>query len=580
MTEMGCANRGNMVSRCNIVTHINPFVTMKSLSLVIILLISGINFITAQTFTEILGRPTDRTMAMSILFDRRTDVFFEYGTAPGIYSLRTDTFQAKQDTALEADFINLLPDARYFYKTMFKPSDSITGFTGGTEHSFNTQRPAGRTFTFAIEADPHLDTNTIPASYTLTLQNIQSKDPDFLIDLGDNFMSEKLAVEDQTNITARHLLYRPYYGIACNSSPLYLVLGNHEGELGWMLSGTADCLPVMAANTRKMFYPNPHPNTFYSGDSIPQNFVGLRGDYYSWHWGNALFIVLDPFWYTTAKGGWGYTLGEAQYNWLKHQLTANHDKFKFVFCHNLLGGKGSDARGGMEYVDFFEMGGKNADSTWGFTANRPGWDKPIHQLMVENKVNVFFHGHDHCFAKQDKDGIVYQEVPQPSARNITNFLGTQYGYQNGVLMPSRGYMLVTVTDTNARLDYIRTFLPNEETGGHTNGEIAYSYSVSAPPSGIHVYNENSGSFVLSQNYPNPFRGETIIQYKVEKADRVQLKIFDICGKEINTLVSQNQAAGDYSVTLNSNTLKLNPGIFYYRITVGNISKSMKMICLE
>jgi hypothetical protein len=42
---------------------------------------------------------------------------------------------------------------------------------------------------------------------------------------------------------------------------------------------------------------------------------------------------------------------------------------------------------------------------------------PIHQLLVRNKVAAVFHGHDHLFAKQDLDGIVYQEVPQPSSPN-------------------------------------------------------------------------------------------------------------------------------------------------------------------
>ena len=86
------------------------------------------------------------------------------------------------------------------------------------------------------------------------------------------------------------------------------------------------------------------------------------------------------------------------------------------------------------------MGGNNADGTYGFDTYRPGWGKPVHTILKENGATIFFHGHDHLFAKQDKDNIVYQEVPQPSARNITNITGTEpgYGYMNGLLLPNRG----------------------------------------------------------------------------------------------------------------------------------------------
>ena len=46
-------------------------------------------------------------------------------------------------------------------------------------------------------------------------------------------------------------------------------------------------------------------------------------------------------------------------------------------------------------------------------------------VNILNNASIYFHGHDHCFAKQAKDGIVYQEVPQPSSRNITNFTLTE-----------------------------------------------------------------------------------------------------------------------------------------------------------
>jgi len=329
-----------------------------------------------------------------------------------------------------------------------------------------------------------------------------------------------------------------------------------------------------------MYFPNPFPDSFYSGNSNAENFVGLRENYYSWQWGNALFIVLDPYWYTQTKPDWGWTLGEDQYNWFKNTITNSAAKFKFVFCHQLVGGNDNQGRGGTEFAHLWEMGGRNADSSWGFDAHRPGWEKPIHSLMDENNASIFFHGHDHFFGKQEKDGIIYQEVPQPSCKNITNISATQYGYVNGVFMPNRGYILVTVTDSTAKVDYIRTFLSNEESENHHNGEVAYSYTVSSSPSAIEEKNEMVSSFVLGQNFPNPFSSETSINYKLSKENDVQLRVFDVFGKEIATLVNQHQQPGNYTVSFNSDRLSPTGGICYCKITAGNDSKTMKMICIK
>ncbi|MFZ4401431.1 MAG: T9SS type A sorting domain-containing protein [Bacteroidales bacterium] len=81
-------------------------------------------------------------------------------------------------------------------------------------------------------------------------------------------------------------------------------------------------------------------------------------------------------------------------------------------------------------------------------------------------------------------------------------------------------------------------------------------------------------------YPNPFNIETTIKYKVSTANNVQLSIFDMFGREVKTLVNQYQSVGNYSVSLNASELSLKTGIYYYKITMGNYSKSMKMICIN
>jgi hypothetical protein len=257
-------------------------------------------------------------------------------------------------------------------------------------------------------------------------------------------------------------------------------------------------------------------------------------------------------------------------------ISTSKAKYKFVFCHNLLGGKGSDARGGSEYAGFFEMGGNNPDLSWGFDEFRPGWEKPIHQLMVENKVTIFFHGHDHFYGKQEKDGIVYQEVPQPSNKNITNISAAQYGYVDGVMLAGRGYLLVTVSAMGARVEYISTYLPAEENATRKNRDVAHSYEIHQTLTGQEDSHNTIPVFNISQNYPNPFSCETTIQYSVPADENVELKIYDLFGREITTLVNQPQKAGDYTITVNPDQLNKRSGIYYCSLKAGNNSKSIKM----
>ena len=540
------------------------------------LICSWINSI-GQSYTEILGRPTPTSVTMNILFDQDVEAFLEYGTQPGNYHLTTPTLNTKKDVPSEVDMANLTGNTQYFYRLRYRLNGTSSDFKTGTEHTFHTPRPTGSTFTFAIEADPHLDSNSIPEAYSLTLQNILDKKPDFMFDLGDNFMSEKEPVKNQSTVTARHVLYRPYYGSACHSVPLYLVLGNHEGEVGWSLNGTPTNNPVLISNTRKLYYPNPVPNSFYSGNTKEEPFVGLRENYYAFEWGDALFVVLDPYWYSQKKGDWNTTLGTDQYNWFKETLLKSNARFKFVFCHNLVGGYTSDARGGTEYADFYEMGGNNSDGTYGFDSLRPGWQKPIHTLMKENRVTAFFHGHDHFFGKQEKDGVIYQVVPQPSNRNITNVQASEYGYVNGIFLPGRGFLNVTVSPENVKIDYIRTYLPSEENATRKNGEIAYSYVLFPGTTGTSKNLPSPVNNYFEQIFPNPFSGSTSFRYKIDRPVDVGLVISDLTGTRVASLVNQKQQEGYYTATFDAQRLNLPSGIYIARFSAGDYTKNIRLI---
>ncbi len=85
-------------------------------------------------------------------------------------------------------------------------------------------------------------------------------------------------------------------------------------------------------------------------------------------------------------------------------------------------------------------------------------------------------------------------------------------------------------------------------------------------------------FSLSQNYPNPFNPTTIINFQIPKFSLVTLKIYDILGREIRTLVNENRPAGNYKINFNAENLS--SGIYLYRIIVDDFIQTKKMILLK
>ena len=432
----------------------------------------------------ILGRPTDRSVTASLLWDRTGDVWLEYGTQSGTYPLSSARVHLQAGVPLNLSLNALHSDTRYVYRVRMA-ADSGSSSGPPAEHTFRTQRPRGSTFSFTVDADPHWgEANFDSSVYAAAMASIRADAPDFHIDLGDNFMTEKRGATSYADAVRDVSALRSFWGIAGPSVPIYLVIGNHEGEQGWSLNGTGENLPLWATRARQAYYANPTPNTFYYGSSTSEPFIGVRDSYYAWEWGDAIFVVLDPYWYTTSNPNqqyWNFTLGAEQYAWLARTLRGSSAPFKFVFTHQLLSGINGNPRGGIEAAPYYEWGGHNADGSWGFDQRRPGWGTPIHQLFVETGVTAVFHGHDHFYDKQVLDGIVYQLVPQPSfARADGSQSAVAYGYLSGEVLPSSGYLRIRVSPSQATVEYVKVYAPGTG-GGLQTGAVATSYTLTPRP---------------------------------------------------------------------------------------------------
>ncbi len=443
----------------------------------------------------VLGRPTDRSVVVNLLFTTDQDsLYIEYGDRPGELTRQTPIRQGiKAKTAFEETIAGLEPNRRYYYRVRFRGTGQ-SSYGASSEYTFHTQRARGSEFLFTLVADSHLFTtqHCDPERYALALKNALADNPDFHIDLGDTFRTDTLT-KDPTETTFqmvldRQIAHRPYFGLLTHSAPLFLVQGNHDSEYLYYTkaeSGVNPNLPYWSTNARLALFPNPRPDSFYSGDQTVYQGVdgGLRESYYAWEWGDALFVALDPYWEMPGRGGfnWDPVHGDKQYQWFRETLRKSTAKYKFVFEHHLHG----QTRGGIEVAPYYEWGGRDKKGTATLAQKRPGWDKSFHDLLAENNVSVYFQGHDHLFAKGSYNGVTYVSVPMPAAGpdpanpdyfpgNVTD--GNYDAYPESLVLPNSGHVRVKVGPGGVKVEYVSVKLPRDR---GTNRAVAFSCTVGA-----------------------------------------------------------------------------------------------------
>ncbi len=93
-----------------------------------------------------------------------------------------------------------------------------------------------------------------------------------------------------------------------------------------------------------------------------------------------------------------------------------------------------------------------------------------------------------------------------------------------------------------------------------------------------ISNPILGSYSLEQNYPNPFNPTTKIAYNLGQNTLVNVKVFNILGKEIVTLVNEKQVAGLH--TIDFNAVQLSTGVYFYQIQAGDFTQTKKMLLVK
>ncbi|HKI77460.1 MAG TPA: T9SS type A sorting domain-containing protein, partial [Ignavibacteriaceae bacterium] len=238
----------------------------------------------------------------------------------------------------------------------------------------------------------------------------------------------------------------------------------------------------------------------------------------------------------------GYTYNSTQGNWIKDKILSSTAKWKIAVFHHAAYSSDNN-HGNTSYMQWpFE--------DWG-----------IHAVIS---------GHAHTYERiirddnNDNEDLVY----------FVNGLGGASRYSFGtpvngsVLRYNSDWGAMKATETQDGLlfqFYTRT------------GDLVDSYLVSNSVVGVEETDLIS-DYKLFQNYPNPFNPSTTIQYEITKSDNIILKVFDVLGKEVKTLVNQYQPAGSYKVQFDASNLK--SGVYFYRLTAGNYSKVNKLILIK
>ena len=111
----------------------------------------------------------------------------------------------------------------------------------------------------------------------------------------------------------------------------------------------------------------------------------------------------------------------------------------------------------------------------------------------------------------------------------------------------------------------------------THGRGCFTFDISTI---VNINNQHglADKFSLSQNYPNPFNPSTTIKYEIPLGNQVTLKVYDVLGNEIASLINAKLNAGSYETEFNAS--KLSSGVYFYKLTVGDVSEIKSMILVK
>ena len=213
----------------------------------------------------------------------------------------------------------------------------------------------------------------------------------------------------------------------------------------------------------------------------------------------------------------------------------------------------------------------------------------IFALAIDNDNNVWV-GTLGGLAKFSSTGwTVYNQTNSGLPANRVNCIvidgidNKWIGTTAGGVAKYDGSTWTIFNESNSQLPYNSVYALALETNGNkwigTYGGLAV-YREGGVVSVEEILESIPNEFMLLQNYPNPFNPETIIGYQVPVGADVSLKVYDVSGKKVITLVNQFQNAGRYNVIFGNIGSELSSGVYFYTLQAGNFKETKKMLLLR
>jgi predicted phosphodiesterase len=253
-------------------------------------------------------------------------------------------------------------------------------------------------------------------------------------------------------------------------------------------------------------------------------------DYFSFDYGDMHILVLD----TEVS----YAPGSPQYMFVQNDLAATTRAWKIVACHKpayCSGGHGEDA---------------------GMIAMTTNIFEPAH-------VDLVIAGHSHFYQHNLVHNLHHLVVgtagaPQYVPTTASYTIKSVQVYNYAIFDVTPATLRITVySNTDALLDTLQ---------------------FSKPPTSVGEQMDGVTEFRLDQNYPNPFNPSTMIKYELPTSGHVKLKIYDVLGREVATLVNAVKQPGTYTVQWNANGVA--SGLYFYRLQTGRFSTVQKMLLVR
>ena len=128
------------------------------------------------------------------------------------------------------------------------------------------------------------------------------------------------------------------------------------------------------------------------------------------------------------------------------------------------------------------------------------------------------------------------------------------------------------------MDIITSILVNNSNPPGTNSWFLGNYEQIGTVGISPASNQLPSDFVLHQNYPNPFTPVTNIRFDLSARSNVTLKVYDVTGREVTTLVNEVKPAGSYTVSFDGSSLA--SGVYFYRIQAGDFVHTKRMMLVK